>query len=172
MNKKMQKRELSKYTMHWNRFVSIYTIIISIIWMIFIVSMFYTNKDSNTEESWIISVFLLFWCFILGLWIYMLIKTIKQKILKERLFQEWNRLIATVTDFESVGMMFKFWEFTIMWRWSWFKIHAKYEYNHFISPKIWINVPKYVKIWDKIPVFINMYNPEEYYMDLHNINSI
>jgi hypothetical protein len=67
--------------------------------------------------------------------------------------------------------MLQSWDDVAMWRWSWFKIHAKHKDRVFISPKIWIKVPKYVEIWDKIPVFIDIQNPDEYYMDLDSINS-
>lgn len=170
-NLEKKQKKLPKYAIHWDRFVSIYIIIVSIVRMSFVVSLFYRNQDSDIEKSWIESIFLLFWCFILGMWIYKLVQAIKQKNLKERLSLEGNRIIAIVTDIKSEWIMLKFWDSVLMWRWSWFKIHAKYEDKLFISPKIWINVPKYVEIWDKIPVFVDLQNPEEYYMDLDNINS-
>lgn len=167
----MPRKKLSKYT-NKNRFSLIYIIVFSIFWMGLVIWMFYWNSEDETENFREILPFLLFWCFFLGFGIYNVHKRIKRKNLKDRLLLEWNRLIATVVDIESVGIMFKLGEFQMMWRWSWFKIHAKYEDKNFISPKICINVTKYIKVWDKIPVFVDLCNPEDYYMDLDNINSI
>ena len=170
------RKPLSKYVdTDKNRFSLIYIIIFSIFWMGWVIRMFHWNLDNTTEKLWdilFLSIFLLFWCFFLGFGIYNVYKKIKRKNLEWNLLLEWNRLIATVTDIKSAWIMLKFWDSVMLWRWSWFKIHAEYKDRVFISPKIWINVPKYIKIWDKIPVFVDIQNPKEYHMDLDNINSV
>jgi hypothetical protein len=171
---KMSRKKLSEYTRYGDWLRSMYIIIFSIIWIVCIIWKSYSNWDYMTDKSSeILSLlpFLLFWCVFLWFWIYTLNKRIKEKKLKERLLLDGNKLIATVVDIKSVWIMLQSWDDVAMWRWSWFKIYAKHKDRVFISPKIWIKVPKYVEIWDKIPVFIDIQNPDEYYMDLDSINS-
>jgi len=170
----MPRKKLSEYTRYWDWLRSMYMIIFSIIWIGWVIWKSYSNWDYMTDKSSeVLSLlpFLLFWCIFLWFWIYTLNKRIKEKKLKERLLTEGNKLIATITDIKSVWIMLKSWDGVVMWRWSWFKIYTKHKDRIFISPKIWIKVPKYVEIWDKISVFIDIQNPDEYYMDLDSINS-
>jgi hypothetical protein len=113
-----------------------------------------------------------FWILFITVGLFQLRKRIKRKNLKDRLELEWIRVMADITKIEPIWIMINFWSSVMMWRWSWFKIHAEHKWKTYESPKIPCNVTKYVKLWDRVPIFIDPQDSTQYYMDIDNINVI